>query len=155
MTNSALIRPYQATDEAAVIALWQACDLTRPWNDPRKDIARKLTQQPALFLVTEQDSAIAASAMFGYEGHRGWVNYLAVLPAHQGSGLARALMARGEALLEAAGCPKLNLQIRSSNAGVIAFYKHLGYVQDEVVSMGKRLVADAPATHTPTGRAQS
>lgn len=145
MTTAALIRPYRATDETAVIALWQACDLTRPWNDPHKDIARKLAQQPALFLVAELDGSVAASAMFGYEGHRGWVNYLAVLPAHQGNGLARALMAQGEVLLEAAGCPKLNLQIRSSNAGVIAFYKHLGYAQDEVVSMGKRLVSDMPA----------
>jgi len=136
------IRAFEAADEAAVIALWQACELTRPWNDPHKDIARKLTQQPELFLVAELEGRVVASAMFGYEGHRGWVNYLAVLPQHQGRGLARALMARGEALLTAAGCPKLNLQVRSSNAGVMAFYKHIGYGQDDVVSMGKRLIAD-------------
>ena len=136
------IRAFEAADEAAVIALWQACELTRPWNDPHKDIARKLTQQPELFLVTALGGSAVASAMFGYEGHRGWVNYLAVLPQYQGQGLARDLMARGEALLTAVGCPKLNLQIRSSNAGVIAFYKHIGYGQDDVVSMGKRLIAD-------------
>ncbi len=136
------IRAFEANDEATVVALWQACGLTRPWNDPHKDIARKLVQQPELFLVAELHGSVVASAMFGYEGHRGWVNYLAVLPQHQGHGLARALMARGEALLTAAGCPKLNLQVRSSNAGVIAFYKHMGYGQDDVVSLGKRLIAD-------------
>ena len=136
------IRPYTPADEAAVVALWQACELTRPWNDPHKDIARKLAWQPELFLVVALDGGVVASAMFGYEGHRGWVNYLAVLPQHQGQGLARALMARGEALLTAAGCPKLNLQIRSSNSRVSAFYNHIGYGQDDVVSMGKRLIAD-------------
>jgi ribosomal protein S18 acetylase RimI-like enzyme len=136
------IRAFEAADEAPVIALWQACGLTRAWNDPHKDIARKLTQQPELFLVAELNGSVVGSAMFGYEGHRGWVNYLAVLPQHQRHGLARVLMARGEAMLTAAGCPKLNLQIRSSNAGVIAFYKHIGYGQDDVVSMGKRLIAD-------------
>jgi ribosomal protein S18 acetylase RimI-like enzyme len=136
------IRGYQLADEAATVALWHACGLTRAWNDPRKDIARKLTTQPELFLVGEQNSSVIASAMFGYDGHRGGVNYLAVSPDHQGRCHARALMAQGEALLAARGCPKLNLQIRSSNAQVIAFYKHLGYGQDDVVSMGKRLIAD-------------
>jgi ribosomal protein S18 acetylase RimI-like enzyme len=141
------IRAFQPQDEAAVIALWQACELTRPWNDPHKDIARKLTVQPELFVVGEeahqQETHIIACAMFGYEGHRGWVNYLAVHPAHQRRGHARTLMQWGEQQLQARGCPKLNLQIRSSNAAVIAFYKNLGYGADEVVSLGKRLIADA------------
>ena len=136
------IRAFEAADEAAVIALWQDCGLTRPWNDPRKDIDRKRTPQPEMFLIAELEGEVVGSAMLGYDGHRGWVNYLAVSPTRRGRGLARALMASGEALLAAAGCPKLNLQIRSSNAGVIAFYQHLGYGQDDVVSMGKRLIAD-------------
>jgi ribosomal protein S18 acetylase RimI-like enzyme len=136
------IRPFHASDEAAVIALWQACDLTRPWNDPHKDIARKLGVQPELFVVGMEGSEIIASAMFGYEGHRGWVNYLAVSPAHQRKGHASALMRWGEEALKARGCPKINLQIRSSNASVIAFYQSLGYGADEVVSLGKRLIAD-------------
>ena len=74
------IRPFQPADEAAVIALWEACKLTRPWNDPRKDIARKLAVQPELFLVGTVDGEIVATVMAGYEGHRGWVNYLAVAP---------------------------------------------------------------------------
>lgn len=136
------IRPYTPADQADVIALWQACDLTRPWNDPLQDIARKLQCRPEWFLIGELQGTVVASAVFGYDGHRGWVNYLAVAPAHQHQGHARALMMHGEALLQAAGCPKLNLQIRSSNARVIAFYQHLGYGLDDVVSMGKRLIHD-------------
>ncbi|MBS7807057.1 GNAT family acetyltransferase [Variovorax sp. PCZ-1] len=136
------IRAFQASDEAAVVALWQACELTRPWNDPHKDIARKLTVHPELFVVGIKDGELIASAMFGYEGHRGWVNYLAVSPAHQRKGHASTLMRWGEEALKARGCPKINLQIRSSNATVIAFYNSLGYQQDQVVSLGKRLIAD-------------
>ncbi len=136
------IRAFQESDEAAVIALWQACDLTRPWNDPQKDIARKLSVQPELFVVGMEGSEIIASAMFGFEGHRGWVNYLAVSPAHQRKGHASTLMHWGEEALKARGCPKINLQIRSSNAPVIAFYQSLGYGADEVVSLGKRLIPD-------------
>jgi ribosomal protein S18 acetylase RimI-like enzyme len=139
------IPPYEAADEAAVIALWTACELTRAWNDPTKDIARKLTTQPDWFLVGSDDAegkAVIASAMFGYDGHRGWVNYLAVSPACQRRGYARQLMARGEALLMAAGCPKLNLQVRTSNVEVLNFYQHIGYGRDDVVSLGKRLIPD-------------
>ncbi len=137
------IHPFQRTDEAAVIALWQACELTRPWNDPHKDIARKLTVQPELFVVATEQDQLIASAMFGFEGHRGWVNYLAVHPAHQRKAYARKLMQWGEEALKARGCPKINLQVRSSNAAVIAFYQSLGYGVDEVTSLGKRLIPDA------------
>lgn len=137
------IRPYGDADEAQVIALWQACELTRAWNDPHQDIVRKLGTQADWFLVGVLDDQVIATAMFGYDGHRGWMNYLAVAPEHQGRGYARALIAHGETLLKAAGCPKLNLQIRSGNAKVLAFYQHLGYGQDDVLSMGKRLIADA------------
>jgi ribosomal protein S18 acetylase RimI-like enzyme len=116
--------------------------LTRPWNDPYKDIARKLQVRPDLFLVGEVQGRLMASAMFGYEGHRGWVNYLAVSPDHQQQGHAKALMQHGEALLLASGCPKINLQVRASNAQVLAFYQSLGYQDDQVVSMGKRLIPD-------------
>ena len=80
------IRPFAAQDEPAVVALWQQCNLTRPWNDPHKDIARKLAVQPELLLVGEMDGAVMASVMAGYEGHRGWVNYLAVAPPFRGRG---------------------------------------------------------------------
>ncbi len=136
------IRAFQLADESAVIALWQSCDLLRPWNDPHKDIQRKLAVNPEWFLVGELDDEIIASVIAGYEGHRGWLNYLAVAPEYQRSGLGRAIITEAESLLRAAGCPKINLQIRSSNQGVIDFYQRLGYLTDDLVSMGKRLEHD-------------
>ena len=137
-----LIRPFRPGDEAAVIALWKRCELVRPWNDPHKDIRRKLQVRPDLFLVGLVGDHIVASVMAGYEGHRGWLNYLAVDPAHRRRGHARAMVAEAERLLRAAGCPKINLQVRTSNKGVIEFYRKLGYAADEVTSMGKRLEQD-------------
>ena len=138
------IRPFVLADEGAVIALWERCGLTRPWNDPRKDIRCKLAVRPDLFLVGVLDGAVVATAMAGYDGHRGWIYYLAVSPEHQRQGLGRAIMAEAERLLRAAGCPKINLQVRTMNQGVIAFYRRLGYALDEVVSLGRRLEHDGP-----------
>ena len=136
------IRPFERNDEAAVVALWQECGLTRPWNDPHKDIARKLEVQPELFLVGELDGRVVASVMAGYDGHRGWVNYLAVEPKTRRLGLARKLMEHVERLLRERGCPKLNLQVRNTNAAALEFYRRIGYAQDDSVSLGKRLIPD-------------
>ncbi|MGO4812961.1 GNAT family acetyltransferase [Cupriavidus sp. 2MCAB6] len=136
------IRPYLAADEAAIIDLWQTCGLTRPWNDPKKDIARKLTEQPELFLVGEVDGQPVASAMVGFDGHRGWVYYLAVHPDYQRRDHGRRLMAHAEQLLIERGCPKINLLVRTGNSRVIDFYRSLGYAQDDAVSLGKRLIPD-------------
>lgn len=136
------IRPFREEDTDAVVALWEACKLVRPWNDPRADIERKLTTQPELFLVGEQHGAIVATVMAGYDGHRGWVNYLAVDPTLRRQGHGRALMQEVERLLLERDCPKVNMQIRSDNAGVIAFYRGLGYGEDQSVTMGKRLILD-------------
>ncbi len=136
------IRPFEETDTEAVVALWQACDLTRPWNDPYKDIQRKLTVGRDLFLVAVLDGELIGTAMGGYEGHRGWVNYLAVAPEHQKKGYGRLLMTHLETKLLALGCPKINLQVRASNTAVIHFYEAIGYKQDPVVSLGKRLIPD-------------
>jgi ribosomal protein S18 acetylase RimI-like enzyme len=138
------IRPYRAADESAVVALWEQCGLTRPWNDPRQDIARKLTLQPELFLIGELDEKVVATLMAGYEGHRGWVNYLAVAPACRRQGFGRVLMQEAEERLLALGCPKVNIQVRSSNAEALGFYRGIGYVQDEAISLGKRLIPDNP-----------
>jgi ribosomal protein S18 acetylase RimI-like enzyme len=147
------IRPFAPKDEAALVALWVKCGLVRPTNDPHKDIARKLEVRPDLLLVGELDGRLVGGVMAGYEGHRGWLNYLAVDPEVQGRGLGRALVAEAERRLRALGCPKVNLQIRTSNAGVIAFYRRLGYSQDDVVSMGKRLETDTAGVATvPAGR---
>lgn len=137
------IRPYRKTDRAAVVELWQSTGLTKPQNDPNKDIDRKLKVDPELFLVGEVQGTLVATVMAGYEGHRGWVNYLAVQPGHHREGFGRLLMAQVETLLKDRGCPKVNLQVRSSNADVIAFYQALGYVVDPAVSLGKRLIPDA------------
>ena len=136
------IRPFEADDEPAVIALWERCKLTRPWNDPHQDIARKLGVQRELFLVGTENGRIVAAVMAGYDGHRGSVNYLAVDPQLRRRGHGRAMMRRVEELLLAHGCPKVNLMVRSANAEVIAFYRQLGYAPDEVVALGKRLISD-------------
>ena len=136
------IRTFQPADEAAVVALWHECKLTRPWNDPHKDIARKLAVQPELFLVGTVDNEVMASVMAGYEGHRGWVNYLAVAPRHRGRGFGRALVEHVERLLLERGCPKVGLLVRNSNKEAAEFYRRLGYAQDESISLGKRLIAD-------------
>ena len=136
------IRSFQPDDEAAVIALWERCGLLRPWNDPRKDIQRKLVVRPDLFLVEVLENEVVATAMAGDEGHRGWINYLAVDPTHRRSGLGRAIMDEAERLLRASGCPKINLQVRSTNTEVIDFYRSLGFTVEDVVNLGKRLEHD-------------
>jgi ribosomal protein S18 acetylase RimI-like enzyme len=136
------IRSFSSGDTEAVAALWERCGLIRPWNDPRRDIARKLALQAELFLVGVLDGEVVAAVMAGYEGHRGWINYLAVEPGLQRGGLGRAMMGEAEKRLRKLGCPKVNLQIRRGNTEVVAFYSRLGYVEDEVISMGKRLEID-------------
>jgi len=136
------LRVYAPADEAAVVELWRLCGLTRDWNDPRKDIQRKLTTQPELFLVGEVDKRIVASAMAGYDGHRGWVNYLAVTPDARGKGYGRLLMRHIEEALRARGCPKLNIQVRAGNDEAIRFYEKIGYSPEARVSLGRRLIED-------------
>lgn len=137
------IRVFAPADTEAVVQLWNDCGLTRPWNDPHKDIARKLSVSPELFLIgTNGQGLLMATVMVGYDGHRGWINYLAVHPSHQRQGHASQLMQQAEQLLTERGCPKLNLQVRAGNEAVIALYESLGYTDDKTVSMGKRLIAD-------------
>jgi ribosomal protein S18 acetylase RimI-like enzyme len=136
------IRPFQHEDTTAVIALWSVCGLLAPQNDPAKDIDRKMQVNPEGFLVGEAHGRIIATCMAGYEGHRGWINYLAVSTEHRRRGLGRQMVAAAEAYLKTSGCPKINLQVRSSNTDVMAFYAALGFVVDDVVSMGKRLGVD-------------
>lgn len=134
------IRPYRAEDAAQVIDLWRACGLIVPSNDAYADIQNKIRFQPELFLVgCGEDGRLLATVMAGYEGHRGWINYLAVSPPLRRRGLGRRMMAAAEACLRALGCPKINLQVRESNTEVIAFYRRIGFRPDQVVSLGKRL----------------
>lgn len=137
-----VIRSFAPGDEDAVVALWKACDLVVPHNDPQRDIARKLRVNPEWFLLALFEGQVVGSCMVGYEGHRGWIDYLAVASKFRRCGLATHMMREAERLLHGAGCPKINLQVRSGNRDVIAFYQSLGYLQDDVVSLGLRLVQD-------------
>jgi ribosomal protein S18 acetylase RimI-like enzyme len=135
------IRPFRPADENDVIALWRTCGMLR-WSDPHKDIARKSRVNPEWFLVGELGGRLMATCMVGYEGHRGWINLLAVAPEHQRGGHGKALMAEAERILRGVGCAKINLQVRSTNTKVVAFYERLGFVADELVNLGKRLECD-------------
>lgn len=136
------IRPFEERDREPVIALWRECRLVASQNDPGRDIDRKLEVDRELFLVGEADGQIVASVMGGYEGHRGWINYLAVKPWAQRNGYGRSMMHAVENLIAAKGCPKINLQVREGNAEAIGFYLALGYGDDRVIGFGKRLEHD-------------
>jgi ribosomal protein S18 acetylase RimI-like enzyme len=143
-----MIRAYRDADREGLVALWQLAGLTRAWNDPHRDIDRKVARDPDHLLVLEADDRLIGSVMVGYEGHRGWINYLVVHPDHRGRGLGRVLMDEAERRLGALGCPKVNLQVRSSNRSAVDFYRRIGYSVDDVVSMGRRLGVDEPPPTT-------
>ncbi|AWL30257.1 GNAT family acetyltransferase [Acinetobacter defluvii] len=137
-----IIRQYIDTDLEDIITLWEACDLTRPWNNPEIDIFRKIAQKDGLFLLAVKDEQLIATVMGGYDGHCGWVNYLAVHPHYQRNGVATALLQQLEKRLIAIGCPKLQLLIHKENIDVQSFYEQLGYEELEVICLGKRLIQD-------------
>jgi ribosomal protein S18 acetylase RimI-like enzyme len=126
-------------DAPAVIALWQACGLTRPWNDPQADFTLALETPTSTILLARNGEAISGSVMVGFDGHRGWVYYLAVAPEEQRQGLGRALMLAAEAWLHERGAPKIQLMVREDNMAATAFYAALGYDVQPVSTFGKRL----------------
>jgi len=130
---------YSSEFQVPVVDLWRKCGLVVPLNDPLEDIQRKLEFQPDLFLVGLLDGRVVGSIMVGYEGHRGWINYLAVAPERQRRGYGRKLVLKAVDELKKMGCLKVNLQVRRSNTSVIEFYKHLGFKEDDVISLGMRL----------------
>jgi len=144
------IRAFAPADEDVVVALWEEAGLTRPWNDPRADIRRKLAVQPELFLVAVDDGRVVGSVMAGYDGHRGWLYYLAAAASHRGRGIGRILVAEAERLLESMGCPKVQLMVRPDNAGARGFYDALGYEPFDTWATGKRLVVDGPGGPSPS-----
>lgn len=143
------VRAFERADTESVVALWDEAGLTRPWNDPRLDIERKLTVQPELFLVVEDSEPeteaplIVGSVMAGYDGHRGWLYYLATATSHRQRGVARSLVREAERRLLAMGCPKVQLMVRDGNDAVLGFYDALGYERFSVSNTGKRLIIDA------------
>jgi ribosomal protein S18 acetylase RimI-like enzyme len=132
------IRRFAIGDAEAVLALWRECDLIQPWNDPHQEMTRKLEFQGELFLVGTIDGKIVATVMAGYEGHRGWLNYVGVAPKYRRLGLGRLIVSEAEKLLRSVGCPTIHLRIRATSPEAVKFYERLGYSVDNVVSMGKR-----------------
>jgi len=137
-----MIDAATTADAAAVVALWRSCGLTRPWNDPHADFALALNTATATVLVARDGADITGSAMVGFDGHRGWVYYLAVAPDRQRGGLGRALMAAAEAWLRARGVPKVQLMVREGNAAALGFYEALGLDRQPVVVFGRFLEGD-------------
>jgi len=137
-----VFRSFRKSDQKEVIQLWMECGLVVPWNDPQRDIERKLGTQPELFLIGLINDEIITTVMTGYDGHRGWVYYLAVKPQYQQKEIGRQIMKEAETRLLELGCPKLNIMVRTTNLDVINFYKAIGYKVDAVTNMGKRLKPD-------------
>lgn len=136
------IRSYRTADFDALVALWQAAGVWRPWNDPARDVAFACRDAHSTLLVAEAEDTVVGSVMVGEDGHRGWVYYLAVLPARQGAGLGRALMDAAEAWLRARGVWKLQLLVRAENRGVVEFYDRLGYRDTKTVCLQKVIEPD-------------
>ena len=138
------IRPILSSDTDAVVALWlvvfpEYSDPLRTHRDPRSNVERKLAFGDGFFWLAELDGRVVGSVMAGYDGHRGWVYSLGVHPEARRLGVGRALLVEAERALGALGCPKVNLQVFSTNDRALTFWRSAGYVQDDVVSLGKRL----------------
>lgn len=137
-----VIRTFSSGDEPDVIDLWRQCGLIVPWNNPETDIQRKLSTSPDLFYVGLLDDELIASCMAGYDGHRGWIYFLAVKRACQRKGFASMLVDHAESELIKLGCPKVELMVRKTNQNVISFYQSAGYDIDPVMVLSKRLIQD-------------
>jgi ribosomal protein S18 acetylase RimI-like enzyme len=138
------IAPVEDADVAAVIALWQRCGLTRPWNDPAADIALARRSANSTVLIGRDGGAIVATAMVGHDGHRGWVYYVAADPGHRGKGLGRAIMKAAEDWLRQAGIAKLQLMVRRENAAAGAFYQSIGYAESQTIVFARWLDGREP-----------
>ena len=138
------IAPINDSDVADVVALWHACGLTRPWNDPASDIALARKGSNATLLVGRDEGAIVATVLVGHDGHRGWVYYLAVSPDHRHQGYGRIMMGTAERWLRECGIEKLQLLVRPDNTGVKDFYQSLGYAMQERIIYAKWLDGREP-----------
>ena len=141
-TDSFHIHIYQSDEQAQMLDLWRQCGLIVPWNNPLADIERKLADSPELFFSGRIDNKLVASCMAGYDGHRGWIYFLAVQPSQQRAGLAARMVGHAETKLLELGCPKIDLMVRDSNTEVRAFYQSIGYQLDPVCVLSKRLLQD-------------
>jgi len=136
------IRTFRPDDTTDVIDLWRECGLVVPWNNPQTDIERKCTDSAQMFFVGELENELVASCMAGYDGHRGWIYFLAVKSSQRRKRLASILVRHVEAELVKLGCPKVELMVRKTNNKVISFYKSIGFDPDPVIVLSKRLIED-------------
>lgn len=150
MSEDFKIYPFKESDRFAVIQLWNDCGLVTKANSPQADIDRKMAHSPDCFLIARTGRNLAGTVMGGYDGHRGWINYLAVDPKYQGKKLGQILMEEIEKRLAEIGCPKINLQVRHTNNKVLGFYQSLGYSDDKVTGLGKRLLIDVASDAIPS-----
>lgn len=137
-----VLRPLRDADVEQVVSLWHATGLTRPWNDPQRDIARARAVWPDLLVVAVDGDDVVGTVMAGYDGHRGWLYYLATASERRGEGIGRMLVADAERRLEGLGCPKVMLMVREGNDAVADFYDAMGYARDATSVLGKRLIPD-------------
>ena len=134
------ISTARESDMDEVIALWEVCDLTRPWNDPVTDYRLALGNETSAILLAHHEGQLVASVMTGFDGHRGWVYYLAVAPDARKQGLGRHMMAAAEQWLSESDSPKIQLMVRDENEQALGFYKALGYELQPVVTLGRKLI---------------
>ena len=134
-----VIGPLAPAEVEAAVALWDEADLLRPWNDPRADIARALRAPSATVLAGRFDGALVATIIVGWDGHRGWIYYLAVAAAERRRGFGARMLRAAEAWLAERGAPKLNLLVRAENATVVGFYEAMGYRRGDVLMMQRAL----------------
>lgn len=133
------IEPAAAADREAVIALWQEAGLTRPWNDSIADFDQALANPTSTILLARDDTGLTGTVMAGFDGHRGWVYYLAASPDRQGQGIGRELMKAAERWLIDLGCLRVRLMVRTDNAAANGFYEAIGYDRQDVVTLGRTL----------------
>jgi ribosomal protein S18 acetylase RimI-like enzyme len=138
------IEPIEDGDINEVIALWQRCGSTRPWNDPAADIALARKETNSTILLGRNDGVLVASVLVGHDGHRGWVYYVTADPEHRFKGYGRAIMSAAEDWLRARGILKLQLMVRKENTKVHAFYRSIGYYNQETVTFAKWLDGREP-----------
>lgn len=136
---SVAVGPLAAAERAAAVALWRAAGLTRPWNDPDRDLALALGCAAAEVLAARDGGELVGTAMVGFDGHRGWLYYVAVDPARRGAGIGRALVAAAEAWLAARDAPKAQLMVRDDNPAARGFWARLGYELQPAAVLGRRL----------------
>ncbi|WP_417517054.1 GNAT family acetyltransferase [Minwuia sp.] len=141
---------YRDIHQTRLIELWRACDLTRPWNPPEADIERAIANPSSTILLAVEDEQVTGSVVCGYDGHRGWVYYLATDPARRGSGTGRRLMREAENWLRDKGCPKIELMVRDTNEAALGFYDSLGYEHQPVVVRAKWLIEPEGGSPTAT-----